>query len=599
MQFRILGSLEFADGDGAISLDAPKQRALLGVLLLYPNEVVSTNRLIDELWGEHPPATAVKVVQTYVSQLRRGLGPDVIETRPPGYLLRVEEDALDADRFRRLTGEGRLSATKGNQQRADGLFREALALWRGPPLADVTFESFARSEVERLEEERLDVLTDRIDCELALGRHHELTSELESHVKQHPLRERFRAQLMLALYRSGRQADALSAYQDARRTLVDELGLEPGRELRDLEQAILRHDTALEAPVAPREVVGVHGRRGVLAAVPVVGVAVLLALALSSVFGSGSEGLSSVRPNAVGIIDPGSNRIVGEVAVGVGPEAVAVGTGSVWAANTEDETVSRIDPVTRRLVRTISVDGYPGDLAIDRGSVWVALGPLAMLSRIAGRKATRPIPAVGEDLGCRRPNASLVASDRDLWFACGTGEVSRVDPRSRKIMRVAYDAGLLTSSSALLPEFSDLAFGLGSIWLANRAANTVTEIDPSTNRPLQTITVGPAPTALATALGSLWVANFDDDTVWRVEIPRRLKPITHEEIDVGDGPVDVAFGRSAVWVANSLDGTVSRIDPRRNAVVETIRVGNEPRRLAVGEGAVWVTVQAPRKGTGR
>ncbi len=248
MQFRILGSLEIADGEGAISLDAPKQRALLGVLLLYPNEVVSTERLIDELWGERPPATAVKVVQTYVSQLRKLLGDDLIATRPPGYVLRVGEDDLDAKRFRRLAGEGHELAVSGDQERADALYSEALALWRGPPLANVAFESFARSEVERLEEERLDALTDRIDCELALGRHHELTSELESLVKQYPLRERLRAQLMLAFYRSGRQADALVAYQNARRTLVEELGLEPGRELHDLQQAILRHDATLEAP---------------------------------------------------------------------------------------------------------------------------------------------------------------------------------------------------------------------------------------------------------------------------------------------------------------------------------------------------------------
>ena len=160
----------------------------------------------------------------------------------------------------------------GDQERADAHYSEALALWRGPPLANVAFESFARSEVERLEEERLDALTDRIDCELALGRHHELTSELESLVKQYPLRERLRAQLMLAFYRSGRQADALVAYQNARRTLVEELGLEPGRELHDLQQAILRHDATLEAPAQPGRRRH-EPRRGLVAALPAVGIA--------------------------------------------------------------------------------------------------------------------------------------------------------------------------------------------------------------------------------------------------------------------------------------------------------------------------------------
>jgi predicted ATPase/DNA-binding SARP family transcriptional activator len=251
VEFRILGPLEVADGGGPIPLEASKQRALLGVLLLHPNEVVSSERLIDELWGERPPATGAKVVQTYVSKLRRALGPEMIATRAPGYLLRIEEDALDAIRFRRLTAEGRRLAANAEHAHADTVYREALALWRGPPLADVIFESFARNEVERLEEERLGALMDRIDCELALGDHDQLVAELETLVKRHPLRERLHAQLMLALYRSGRQADALAAYHDARRTLVEELGLEPSRELQALEGAILNQDPALAATPRP------------------------------------------------------------------------------------------------------------------------------------------------------------------------------------------------------------------------------------------------------------------------------------------------------------------------------------------------------------
>jgi DNA-binding SARP family transcriptional activator len=248
MEFRILGPLEVADRERAIAFEAAKQRALLGLLLLHPNEVVSRERAVGELWGERPPATATKVLQTYVSQLRRALGAGLITTRAPGYLLEIEEEQLDAGRFRRLVAEARRLAASGERAEADVLYREALALWRGPPLADVAFESFARNEVGRLDEERLDALRSRIDCELALGQHEQLVTELEALVRQHPLRERLRGQLMLALYRSGRQADALAAYQDARRTLVDELGLEPSRELQGLEKAILIHDATLDAP---------------------------------------------------------------------------------------------------------------------------------------------------------------------------------------------------------------------------------------------------------------------------------------------------------------------------------------------------------------
>ena len=249
MEFRILGPLEVLDGERAIAFDAAKQRALLGVLLLHANEVVSRERLIDELWGERPPATAAKLVQGYVSQLRRRLGRDAIATRGPGYLLGVNEDAVDAARFRGLVAEARRLATNGAQEPAARVYRAALALWRGPPLADVVVESLARNEIERLEEERLGALGDRIDCELTLGHHDELVAELETLVNQYPLRERLRAQLMLALYRSGRQAEALAAFQDARRTLLEQLGLEPSRELQELERAILRHDPALAAPI--------------------------------------------------------------------------------------------------------------------------------------------------------------------------------------------------------------------------------------------------------------------------------------------------------------------------------------------------------------
>src|SRR5262245_9450183 len=246
MQFRILGPLEVADGQGAISFDAPKQRTLLAVLLLHANEVVSTERLIDELWGEDPPATATKVVQTYVSQLRKALGSDAIVTRLPGYMLQVEEGTLDAERFHRLTDEAREFVTQGKTAKAEALYREGLSLWRGPPLADVVFESFARNEVEGLDEVRLMALMDRIDCDLALGRHHELVSELEGLVGEYPLRERLRGQLMLALYRSGRQAEALTVFQDGRRLLDDQLGLEPSESLKRLQRAILAHDDELE-----------------------------------------------------------------------------------------------------------------------------------------------------------------------------------------------------------------------------------------------------------------------------------------------------------------------------------------------------------------
>ena len=248
MQFRLLGPLEVVDGDRSLALGGRKQRSLLAVLLLHANDVVPTELLVDEVWGGSPPATVAKSVQVYVSRLRKELGDGRLVTREPGYLLRVAAPELDLARFQALVAE----ADGAPPAVAAAKLREALALWRGPPLADLAYEPFAQAHATRLDDLRFTALEARIDADLAAGEHARLTGELEALVAQHPLRERLRGQLMLALYRAGRQAEALAAYQAARATLVDELGIEPGRELRDLHEAILRQDEHLD-PAAPAQ----------------------------------------------------------------------------------------------------------------------------------------------------------------------------------------------------------------------------------------------------------------------------------------------------------------------------------------------------------
>ena len=250
MRFRILGPLEARTGTRPVSIRAAKPRSLLGTLLLHANEVVSTDRLVDELWGERPPQTAAKLVQGYVHSLRGQLGADAILTVAPGYRVEIERDELDLMKFEGLTADSRAAPL----ERAVELRRAALDLWRGPPLADVELHGPARHEVGRLSELRLATQLDLFEAELALGRHSPLVGELELLVAAHPYQERLRGLLMLALYRSGRQAEALEAYQAARRILSDELGLEPGQALRDLESAILRHDENLLLGRAPQPV---------------------------------------------------------------------------------------------------------------------------------------------------------------------------------------------------------------------------------------------------------------------------------------------------------------------------------------------------------
>src|SRR3954447_5500526 len=249
IEFRLLGPLEVTADDGAVDIGSGKRRALLAHLLIHANEVVSSERLIDDLWSGSPPATAAKSVQVYVSQLRKALSANgaALATRGSGYVLEIPPEQIDARVF-----EQRLTAAQGALEVDDVATAAAeaalaLGLWRGPALDDVVYEPFARAEAERLEELRLVALETRIEGELALGQHARLATELESLVAAHPLHERFRAQLMLALYRCGRQSEALEVYRTGSRLLRDELGIEPGPELRELEQKILNHDEELAA----------------------------------------------------------------------------------------------------------------------------------------------------------------------------------------------------------------------------------------------------------------------------------------------------------------------------------------------------------------
>jgi DNA-binding SARP family transcriptional activator len=259
VEFRVLGPLEVSDKGESLALGGQKQRALLAILLLHANEVVSSDRLIDELWGETPPETAAKGLQVHVSQLRklfepareRGKSGQLLLTRSPGYLLKLDPDQLDVERFKRLADQGREALASGDPERAAAKLTEALSLWRGDPLADLTYASFAQSEISRLEEMRLAALEDRIEADLQRGRHASVIGDLERLISSEPLRERPRRQLMLALYRSDRQAEALEAYRESRATLVDELGIEPSRSLQDLHAAILAQDPSLDAAVRP------------------------------------------------------------------------------------------------------------------------------------------------------------------------------------------------------------------------------------------------------------------------------------------------------------------------------------------------------------
>jgi YVTN family beta-propeller protein len=433
MELRLLGSLDFDTGNGKVSLPAGKPRALLILLALNPNIAVSGDRIVDALWGEAPPSSATAIVQTYISRLRKALGDGRIETVGRGYRLRLSDDERDIDRVERLRAR---AATESPDNAARSL-REALELFRGQPLADVAREEFAQAELRRLEELRAALLAERIDADIRAGRHAEVLAELEGLVASRPLDERLRGLLILALYRSGRQADALTAYQDARRTLKDDLGLEPSEALRALQRKILEQDPSLAAPerseAVAQAVRSLVRRRPVLVAL-LGGLVLLLAAGAAAGALSMRDGSAAVVPvaqNSVAVVDPKTLEVVASIPVGRRPTLVAASPEAVWVASTEDRALTRIDPTTFEATRTVGLGFEPTDIEPVGRHVWVAGGYDHALWRVDSDGLPRVKLTFRERYalprGFERGPASLASSKHGLWLAHGQ-EVTLLDP---------------------------------------------------------------------------------------------------------------------------------------------------------------------------
>jgi YVTN family beta-propeller protein len=610
VEFRVLGPLEVVKDGVTIPLQRPRLRALLALLLLHANEVVSSDRIIDALWGDDPPQNAANAVQTTVSRLRKQLvdGDDavaeMIRTRPPGYVIQLAPDDLDLARFERLVQRGRGALRAGRPETASQLLGDALATWRGRALADVQYAGVLERECERLEEERLTTLELRIDADLACARHTALVGELEALVAENPYRERLRGQLMLALYRSGRQAEALSAYQEGRRLLVDELGIEPSRALQELERSILRQDPKLEevaaddlerprrrraseAAASPAPVSALRaGRwRWLLAGLglPLLGVA---AWVVTSPLGGSdsSPAVSRLAPNAVGVIDPKTNRLIGQVHVGQRPTRLAVGEDAAWVLNADDRTISRVDVDGLRVSDTIPLSrtGEPAGLAVGEGAVWLGtglFGPLS-LSRINPSfdeiAKTKALGRAEEPFYAARWQVAI--GDGSIWTVGPRfGTVLRIDPRTMRVVS-RIDVGI---------EPATLSVGEGAVW-AGGSRNVVKRINPRTNKVDREWEVQQGPLAIATSAGAVWVTAAGEDVVARIDTVTE----TMRTVQVGDFPTAVAAGQGSVWVANAGDGTVYRIDPETREVVATIQLGASPEAIAVANRVVLVATSA-------
>jgi DNA-binding SARP family transcriptional activator len=602
VEFRILGPLEVVEDGEPVALGNLKERLVLGVLLLHANGFVSRERLVDDLWGEAPPPTARQAINVYVSKLRKTLGrtgADPIATADGGYRLHVDPGHLDADRMRVLVASARERVEKGELEGAATGFQEAISLWRGPTLAGLQLESRGRDEVAQLDELRLAVLMDRIDCDLAVGRHEHVLGELQVLVEEHPLRERLRAQQMLALYRADRQADALDAYQRARHDLIDELGIEPSESLQRLQQAILRHDPALEGPAGTT---GANGatpaplpipnavpdaipprsrprlpavrRRYLVAAGLVVAAAIAASAASLSTRGSGrqttSSQVSSVSPNTIAFLNAATGKLVDDPSGLNTPGPMAVDGDILWMVARGDGSIVPYDvrtPPGPRNAPPVSVGASPYAVAAAGGQAWVSeRKPVVFWIHDATPSVTSQIRVHR----LKRAGAEAVGGGY-LWVIpgpIGTGNrVARINVRHPQVVQSTVSVGLGRQTTAI-------GYGYGSAWVGtydprHGGISYLTKVRPSSDQPrsLQLETGdGEGPLAVAVGAGRVWVITAHGDLLG-VD-PKTLVKV-HRIPMPTEQPEWLAVGDGSVWTANHNDFSVSRIDPRTDRIVYT------------------------------
>jgi DNA-binding SARP family transcriptional activator/ABC-type transport system substrate-binding protein len=633
VEFRILGPIEVLDGDRIIPLGGGKQRAALAILLLHPNEAVSRDRLIEGLWGASPPATAGHTLDTYMSRLRQALAdegaqPRVVSRRP-GYSLRVEDGELDLQRFEVLLEEGRQTLRAGNYGRAAELLRQGLSLFRGPPFDDLAYASFAQSEASHLDELPLAALEERIEADLALGRHLEILSELQALVVKHPFRERFWAHLMLAFYRSGRQADALEAFERARNHLADELGVDPGPPLQRLQEDILRQAPQLDlrtpspapTPSLARVDLGSLGgatpgptsqsSQGTFAT-KTARDPVILAEGREPRAGSGGQTPTPSHPLrrrwfeaalaavlvvvvTVGVLtripqgglapEPGVNLLdakTGEVAAqfpSVSAGMLTYKDGVFWAMTLTPEGTSisfvGIDARTRQKVAEFATGlDDVGGFAVEGHDLWVSdfTSPRLLRMTIPSGRIVQRISLADPKGSDTTGSYQVVAGAGSIWVARpDAGELVRVDAGSGRVQNRYTDPG----------PGCCMAFGEGRLWFDREGG--ITWLDPQTGE------VGPVIQAtganMAVGGGSAWVANMETGTVSQISLAGRVVAT----YPTGEGADPVSYDDGTAWVANDDAGTITAIDAATGAL-RSYGMGHLAGPIASGDGLVAVGV---------
>ncbi len=585
MEFKLLGTIEVSADGVVVPLGGPKQRAVLADLVLHAGHAVTTAQLIDDVWGDRVPRSATHTVETYVSRIRQILvGRATLLTTPSGYKLDVSPGDVDVHRFRDLVGQGGAALEHGDAAKTVIFMASAIVLWRGPALADVRDAPFATLAAGGLEDERLTAVEKLTEARLRLGQHRELVPELEALVAQSPYRESFHAQLMLALYRSGRQAEALAAFRRARERLAGELGIEPGRELRALERAILTQAHELEPrsggaieralrPVSPRP----PPRSGLRparrrrawrwsAAAMTIGLAAIgIAIMLSE------QSHATQLSNSVGELDAGGSHVAHRLALPQPPDAAVSAHGAVWVTSPESDAVYRIDPETDAITQTITVGSGPSAITSADRDIWVANTLDGTVSRIDPASA---VDRVVQKIKVGAEPTGITAGDGMIWVA---------DASASTLRGISPVSGRVTATISLASPPFGVAYGGGALWVTSPADDTITRVDPRRRRLGRPIAVGSGPTAVAYGNGAIWVANGLDSTVSRVN----PHTDTVEAISAGDGPDALAIAGGSVWAANRLSSTLTRIAPRGNDPATTVPVGGSPVALTKVGNRIW------------
>jgi len=617
----MLGPLQVTRSGEILRLGGHQQRAVLALLLAESGAVVSVGRLADELWGERTPGGFVTTLQTYVFHLREVLEPHrlhgvpgrVLVTEPGGYRLDTNGSTVDAALFESALTSARHAVNRGAFAVASAELHQALDLWRGEVLADVADLGFVAPLSARLEEMRQTARALRIEAELAMGLHADALPEIDGLVAEHPLWEQLQAQRITALYRSGRQSDALAAYRELRKRLGEELGIEPSTRLQELHQAVLNQAAALDwqgpgtrettvtsrAPdeggkkgpdpperPAPRPPTAEQtdeppppflGRRQVRPATVAVVVLLAAALAIAIILPWVGQGPPSLPANSVGSINPDGTLGV-SARVGQSPDGLAFGASSLWAANLTDGTVSRIDPSTRA-VQTFTVGARPISLTVSGHDAWVANFGGDSVSRVN----TVSNRVVGDPVRVGARPVEIVSGKLGVWVAnSGDGTIQPIDPATGQAGRPIEVGGG--------PDC--IAMDDTSVWVCDYLDGTVSELysvrrsdGTRVLRLGRSVTVGGGPGAIALTPTDVWAASRLSQTVTRIN-RATLKTV---RIPVGDGPHSLLVADRAVWVSNEYDGTVAQIDPISDKVANLSHVGASPRGMTVdATGRVWV-----------